>query len=104
MLKGKKLDQAKKRRKVTTQDTTVGHTWTANSPEFNVAEHAVAGIVDKTKLAVGNYSLAQLKKLADKRWSDYDQKSLDKSIDSMPTRLAAVITRQGEYLMKGEDY
>lgn len=84
--------------------TAAGHVWTANSPDLNPAEHAVAGIVDKTKMAMGSYTLADLKKMVKQRWREYAQDSLDASIASMPNRLSAVERRAGGYLLKGQDY
>ena len=84
--------------------TTPGHVWTANSPDLNPAEHAVAGIVDKTKIAQGSYTLAQLETMVKERWETYAQSSLDASIMSMPGRLKAVEVRKGWYLLKGKDY
>ena len=92
------------RAKVTTAGTTAGDTWTANTPEANVAEHAVAGIVDKTKIASGSYTQVELRKLTATRWREYSQDSLDASILSLPARMKAMVDREGDYLMKGEDY
>ena len=84
-------------------------TWIANclalSPDLNVAEHAVAGAVDKYNIASGTCtSLDRLKRIVNKTWKDYAQASLDASIASMPNRIASVIRRKGDYLMKGDDY
>ena len=76
-LTGNKLQSATARRKVTSRGTTTGHTWIANSPDLNVAEHAVAGIVDKTKIAFGTYTLPRLTRLIKKQWGGYSQDSLD---------------------------
>ena len=83
---------------------TTGHTWIANSPELNVAEHAVPAIAGKTQIATGSYTLTQLKKIANQQWKAYTEASVNASILSMSARLKAVIERKGEYLLKGQDY
>ena len=91
-------------RKITTKHTTAGHVWIANSPDLNVAEHAVAAIANKTKLGMGSYSQKELTKIAKKRWADYDQASIDDAILGMNGRLAGVIKKKGAALMRGVDY
>jgi hypothetical protein len=84
--------------------TTPGHQWNANSPDLNPAEHAVGGVCDKTKIAAGSYDHKELTKVFKKRWADYGQESFNGAIDSMPSRTAKVIEREGKVLVKGDDY
>ena len=76
--------------------------------DLNVAEHAVAGIVDKTKIAAGSYTMNTLKKLINTRWDEYSQDSLDRSIESMAGRLESVklgargrVSHEGSGLLGG---
>ena len=97
------LDKRRNRRAVKGA-TDKGAYWIANSPDMNSAEHAVAGIVDKTHIPEGYYEMEKLKNLTKRTWSSYDQDSLDTSIESMPKRCKALVTRKGDYLLKGEDF
>jgi hypothetical protein len=81
--------------------TTKGHAWVANSPDLNVAEHAVAAIVDKHSIAEGGYNVATLKSIARATFAAFNP---NKGILTMPKRLAAVAKRKGGYCVRGEDW
>ena len=91
-------------RKVTTTGTKAGHQWPVNSPDLNVAEHAVGGVCDTSRLAAGSYSKTEMKKHITRLWNTHPQVHLDSSILSMPSRLEQVIKRGGLALQKGVGY
>ena len=59
---------------------------------------------DKTRLAAGSYSKTEMKKHITRLWNTHPQVQLDRSIESMPSRLEKFIERGGLALQKGDDY
>ena len=82
-----------------------GESWIAMSPDINIAEHCVGGIVDCTRWGpTGSRTREMMTEGVNTRWRDYKQSSINKAVDSMPERMKAMYEVEGDYLLAGFQY